>query len=170
MKTFRIILMGILISLVLYATADAAIKPGNEMSVEGAKSTAMRKIANPFGEITGTLDYGDRVTILEAPSGQSWVRVRRNSDRREGWIRADILTSKKIVLTAGGATGTSVSSGELAIAGKGFNKEVEGNFKAQHKDIDFTWVDRMTTFKYDAKTLAKFLTDGGLNAGQGGAQ
>lgn len=145
----------------------ANIKPGTEMSVE-VKSTDMRGTASFFGTITGPLKYGDRITVLD--SSGAWVKVHHASSGREGWVNSNVLTKKKIALTAGAATETGASSGELAIAGKAFNKEVEGNFKAQHKDIDFTWVDRMADIKNDPATLEKFLKEGGLKAGQGGAQ
>lgn len=149
------------------AVQAAGVKPGAEMSVE-VKSTDMRATASFFGTITGPLKYGDRVTVLE--SNGAWIKVRHNDSKREGWINGNVLTKKRVVLTAGAATDTGASSGELAIAGKGFNKEVEGNFKAQHKDIDFAWVDRMVSFKNDSASLEKFVKEGGLKAAQGGAK
>jgi hypothetical protein len=57
----------------------------------------------------------------------------------------------------------------MALAGKGFNSDVESKFKANHKDIDFTPVDRMEKIKIPTSTLQKFALNGGLKMSEGGA-
>jgi hypothetical protein len=58
----------------------------------------------------------------------------------------------------------------MALAGKGFNSDVEAKFKSDHKDIDFKPVDRMEKIKIPNSTLQKFASTGELKASQGGAQ
>ena len=38
---------------------------------------------------------------------------------------------------------TQASASEVALAGKGFNKQVEDSYKAKHADANFAAVDRM---------------------------
>ena len=83
-------------------------------------------------------------------------------------MHSSALTSKKIELKAGAQdVQASVSSNELALAGKGFNQQVEGQFKAKNPDIDFTWIDRMETFAVTEEQMQQFLQTGGLSP-QGG--
>ena len=66
--------------------------------------------------------------------------------------------------------GSAGASGdELALAGKGFNADVEAKFKAEHADIDFSWVDKMSKMSATTSQLAEFAKAGGLKQ-SGGAQ
>jgi len=57
----------------------------------------------------------------------------------------------------------------LALAGKGFNSDVEAQFKKTHKDIDFSVVDKMEKIKISSSEMQAFLKDGDV-APKGGAQ
>ena len=61
---------------------------------------------------------------------------------------------------------TGVSSDEVALAGKGFNEQVEAKLR-KDGTLDYTWVDRMSAFNAGADQIAKFRTQGHL---PGGAQ
>jgi hypothetical protein len=79
------------------------------------------------------------------------------------------LSEKRIVLKAGGKEAeVAASGGELALAGKGFNADVEAEFKKQHKEIDFSWVDRMQAMKVPQEKIGTFLREGRLAPAQGG--
>jgi hypothetical protein len=89
---------------------------------------------------------------------------------QSGWIHSSALSSKTIVVKSGGATQTAASSGEVALAGKGFNSAVEAEFKAGHKDIDFAPVDRMEKITIPAATLQQFARSGDLKMTEGGGR
>jgi hypothetical protein len=106
------------------------------------------------------------VDVLEEQRGWARVRVRGG----EGWVHLSALTSKRIVLQSGSQdVGTGASSGEVALAGKGFNQEVENKYK-QDNDLDYTWVDRMGEFTATPEQVLAFLKEGELNTQIGGAQ
>lgn len=134
------------------------------MSVQVRKAE-VRDTPSFLGKTVTSLAYGDRVSV-EQQNG-SWMRV--TSSGQAGWIHASALTSKTIVMKAGDATQTAASSGELALAGKGFNSDVEAQFKASHKDINFGPVDRMEKINVPASALLEFAAEGGLKP-KGGAQ
>lgn len=118
-----------------------------------------------FGRIVASLHYGDRVAVAEE-SG-SWLKVREAVGGRQGWMHVSALTSKQVVLHPGDADVQAVASGEeLALAGKGFNRQVEGAFKGRQR-LDYAWVDRMESIVVPSIQMAKFLKQGGL-AGEGG--
>jgi len=56
----------------------------------------------------------------------------------------------------------------VALAGKGFNKEVEAQYKDE-KQLDYTWVDRMEGYRVSPEQVLAFLQAGGLPV-PGGAQ
>ena len=74
-------------------------------------------------------------------------------------------------MKAGDADAKVAASGdEMSLATKGFNSQVEADFKNQHKDIDFTWVDKMGQIKISIDDMRSFLKQGKVEAEKGGAQ
>ncbi|HET6451649.1 MAG TPA: SH3 domain-containing protein [Spirochaetia bacterium] len=139
----------------------------DEMSVT-VKQTQVRDKASFLGKVLGLLNYADRVAVLDQ-SVKGWVKVQGPDGRLQGWVSASALQSKKIVLAAGSQNvEQGASSGEVALAGKGFNEDVEKQYKTQGK-LDYTWVDKMETYNPSSDQVAAFLQKGGLNTA-GGAQ
>ncbi|NJD61799.1 MAG: SH3 domain-containing protein, partial [Deltaproteobacteria bacterium] len=122
-----------------------------------------------LGKIVGTLSYGDRVEVLEQKA--PWIRIRPPGKGAPGWMHASALSEKRILLKAGGKEAdVAASGGELALAGKGFNADVETEFKKKHRDIDFSWIDRMQAMKVPQEKIGAFLKEGGLPTSQGGGK
>ncbi|MBU0678161.1 MAG: SH3 domain-containing protein [Verrucomicrobia bacterium] len=137
------------------------------MSVQVQKGQ-LRATPAFLGRIEANLQYGDLVTVLETEKG--WVHV-ETSGGAKGWIHESALTRKKIELKSGQAdVETKASSEELALAGKGFNSDVEAEFKTKNADMDFTWIDRMLEFSVSAEEMVAFLREGGVEPAKGGAE
>ena len=125
-------------------TASAAT-----MSVQ-VKDAPVRATPSFVGKVVGALAYGDQVEIQQTQGAWS---------------------SKKIVLAAGQEQAKVAASGdELALAGKGFNSDVEAQFKSVHKDIDFTWINRMEKIRIPATEMQAFLKGGDVTPREGGAK
>jgi len=108
------------------------------------------------------VNYGDPLEVLVEQG--PWTQVRL-ADGRAGWIHESALSAKRIVMQAGQQTvATGASGDELALAGKGFNSDVEAAFKAQNKTVDFTWVDRMEAMKVSPEAATAFLREGHVSA------
>ncbi|HTO21218.1 MAG TPA: SH3 domain-containing protein, partial [Spirochaetia bacterium] len=132
------------------------------------KQTQVRDKPSYLGKILGVLSYGDRVTVVD-DSNKAWLKVTGPDGKLTGWVSASALTTKKIVLAAGSENvQQGASSGEVALAGKGFNEDVEQKYKSEGK-LDYTWVDKMETYNPSPDQVAAFLQQGGLNT-SGGAQ
>jgi SH3-like domain-containing protein len=127
------------------------------MSVQVRKAD-LRGTPSFLGKIVTSLPYGEKVAI-EQQDG-AWMKVAAAG--QIGWVHSSALTARQVTLQAGGANRTGASSGEMALAGKGFNADIEAQFKANHKDIDFSPVDRMEKIVIPASGLLKFAADGGL--------
>jgi len=155
--------------LVLASAAAFAAGP-SQMSVT-VQEVKVRATPSALGRIVGSLAYGDRVTILDQPAGspQSWRKINAPQKGIQGWVSLSALTEKEIKLQAGSEEAQhGASSGEVALAGKGFNEEVEKQYKAEG-NLDYTWVDRMATYSPTDDQVVAFLQKGGLNT-SGGAQ
>ena len=131
----------------------------NEMSVQ-VRDGQLRNRASFLGAVVGTVAYGDRVTVNQTQAG--WCEV--SLAGKTGWIHESALTPKKVVLASGttDARVQSVGSEEVALAGKGFSKEVEAEYKKQNPKLDFTWVDWMGQQTVSNDRLVEFLKQGNL--------
>ena len=141
----------------LVATGAWAAK---EMSVQ-VRDGQLRNRASFLGTVTATVAYGDRVTVNQTQAG--WCEVATASGA-SGWIHESALTPKRVVLSSGteDARAQSVGSEEVALAGKGFSKEVEAEYKKQNPQLDFTWVDWMGQQTVATERLVEFLKQGNL--------
>ena len=148
--------------LVLLVIATAAWATGQQQSVQ-VRTGQLRTAPSFLGKIAAKVSYGDRLEILEERA--DWFRV-RNASGASGWIHGSALTEKKVVLKAGQSDLSADASGEeLALAGKGFNDEVEATWRSSNPDLDFSWVDRMENWTVDAAEIQDFLKQGSVQAG-----
>ena len=109
-----------------------------------------------------------RFTVEETRG--AWMRVTSENGQASGWLHESALTKKTVTLKAGEQdAAVTASSGELALAGKGFNSDVEAKFKEENKTADFKAVDRMEAIRITTEEILKFLKAGSV-APKGGAQ
>ena len=154
-------------ALLLAACAVLSAAP-KQMSVT-VQQTQVRDKPSYLGKTLGVLAYGDRITVLDQPAGspKGWLKVQGPDGKLQGWVNASALVKNKITLAAGSQNVESeASSGEVVAAGKGFNSDVEAQYKKEQK-LDYTWVDKMEKFAVSPEQVSAFLSQGGL---QGGAQ
>ncbi|MCP4352445.1 MAG: SH3 domain-containing protein [Desulfobacterales bacterium] len=143
----------------LIAVSSAQAKT---MSIE-VKEAHVRSAPSFFkGKLVKKLPYGYRINVQEQKG--SWYKV------SEGWIHSSALTKKKVVLRAGASdVKKGATNDEIALAGKGFNSQVEGEFKSKNQNIDFTWINKMENFTVSQDQMQKFLKKGELYP-EGGSQ
>ena len=135
---------------------------GQKMMSIQVKKAEIRSTPSFLGIIVVRVSYGDRVFVQEERG--PWIKVGLKGNSNEGWIHTSVLTSKKIVLNPGSANvQTSASSDELALAGKGFSKQVENEFKGKNPNINYAWIDRMEKFVVSEKQIKQFLKEGELS-------
>lgn len=127
----------------------------------------VRASPSPLGAIVGSAAYGDTVQVLEEKG--AWVKVALPGGGTSGWIHQSALTRQRIRLRAGEEDAeVRASSGEQALAGKGFNKDIEEAFKAKNQALNYAWVDRMIGYKVTPEQMRAFLQQGRLQGVQGG--
>jgi SH3-like domain-containing protein len=150
----------------LAAVAVAALADGPAAMSVQVKSGQVRATPSFLGQLVATVNYGDRLQVLEQQG--DWCKVNVPGGQT-GWVHSSALTKKKVVLKAGSQDAQSgASSEELALAGKGFNSQVEADFKSRNQNIDFTWVDRMEKIKVSPESMQQFIKEGGVQPTEGG--
>lgn len=130
------------------------------------KQAAVKKSPRIFSATVATLEYADQVEVLERARG--WTRVGL-PDGKSGWLRDAHLNKPELALQAGTQkVAVAASDSELTLAGKGFDSTVENNYRQQNAEVDYTWIDRMESYRAGDGELNRFLQQGGLVARPGG--
>jgi uncharacterized protein YgiM (DUF1202 family) len=156
---FKLIFAGVTIVCVAVLLAETL--------VVRVQSTYVRKEPKFYSSPLATLRAGASVTQISSQAG--WLKV-RTSTGVEGWIHSNSVHGGKLAIAAmDQSLKTSATADELALAGKGFNKQVEDAYKSRNKGVSFTEVDRMLRIKVSPDELRRFLMEGKL-AEFGGAR
>ncbi len=156
-----------LMVLVLAATMLVPAARADTLNVQ-VRNGKLRQQPSFLGKVVAGVSYGDSLRIIREQG--EWV-MGRTAAGKEGWIHSSALTDDQVVLAAGrGEVATGASSDELALAGKGFNAQVEAEFRAQNREIDFAWVDRMEKFTVSPEEMAGFLRLGQVVPPAGGVR
>jgi len=157
--------MSLLCAALTLAVLPASAGAGT-MSVQ-VKNGELRETPTFLGKVVSQVSYGDQVQVNQEQG--AWVNVTA-SGGKTGWIHNSALTQKHIEMNAGNQNVQTAASGdELALASKGFNSDVEAEFKSKNKNIDFTWVDHMIKWKVTPPEMMEFLKDGAVKPSEGGA-
>lgn len=144
--------------LCIAAAAAAQVARGGTLYV-AAKSVALKSSTGFFARTQATLNYGTQVTVLQVNG--KWAQVRSSANPSlSGWTASANLTTKRVV--SGNAS--SASAKEIALAGKGFNQEVENAYKSQGR-LNYADVDRTEANTVSSGDLYQFLVDGHLSLG-----
>jgi hypothetical protein len=163
MRTRRI---GSLSLLLLVAVAVFAANKLKDRSVV-VTATPVRDKPSYAGKILGEdkLEYTEQVQVLELPAGSSWAKVHSAAKKLEGWVHLSTLSNEgKLVQKPGGTTAkTSTAGYEVALAGRGFSKEIEVKYQ-EEKKVSYVWVERMVNdYSKPLEEIIDFLNQGGVN-------
>ena len=136
----------------------AQVKKGDTAWI-ASKTAALKTSTWFFAGTRGTLQMGDRVTVLQVNG--TWAEVSSASNSSlSGWTAVSNLSARQIV-----ASTSSASASEVALAGKGFNQEVENSYKAEG-DLNYADVDKTEAITVSQDDLYNFIVDGHLNTGE----
>jgi len=150
----------LMVVLVLFTAGFSAAQIKGGTMYVAVKNLDLKSSTGFFASSKGTLNYGDRVTVLQVNGKNVEIRSVANSSL-SGWTASANLSSKQIV---SGNTNTA-SAKEVALAGKGFNQEVENAYKTKGK-VNYADVDKVEALSIKESDLKKFLEDGRLAMGE----
>jgi len=124
------------------------------------KTTNLRRDPKFTSPAVAAIKAGDTLEKLDARDG--WVKVQTKAGV-VGWLHSTAVETRKLNLLAMDKTmKTQASSGEIALAAKGFNKQVEDKYRAGNAAADFVAVDAMEKIKPTAAEVEAFLKQGKL--------
>jgi hypothetical protein len=165
MSKYKLLLPVIILCGVAFGVWAASAKVMNVRVKEADLGASPSKLAKSVAVVR----YGDPVTVIETRG--SWKKVSIGDGSTVGWIHESAITKDKLDLKAGTQdVASKASSGDLALATKGFNSKVEADFKSKHGDMDFKWVDKMIGFKSTPDEMRAFLAAGQVSPPTGGAK
>jgi SH3-like domain-containing protein len=167
MTYFRSIFYSLVVLCILCMPLQAIA--GETLSVQ-VKESEIRATPSFLGKIIARIAYGEMVEVVE--NSGSWKNVSIKDNTAQGWIHESALSTERIILHEGQTDArTGATQDELALAGKGFNKQVEEEFIKQNKDLDYTWINRMEKFEVTPEVMETFLARGEVNVpSEGGAR
>jgi hypothetical protein len=159
-KMLRTRFIIIALALLSILSVHIPVNAQETLSVQ-VKEGELRATPSFLGKIVARVAYGDRVVV--AGTRGAWKKVSLRGGKLQGWMHTSALTTKRIALKAGQtAVRTGATQDELALAGKGFNEQVEAAFRKENRNLDYTWINRMETFKVSPDLMNNFLAQGNV--------
>ncbi len=158
-------LKRLVLALVFVLAMTAATWSDSGMMSVQVKEGQLRSTPSFLGSIVGPVSYGERVETVQKQG--DWIDV-KSSKNLTGWIHQSALTSKQVALSAGGKAQTAASDKEVALAGKGFNADVEAQYRRNNGRADYASVDRMETVIISTDQMISFLDEGKVRPLEGG--
>jgi len=148
----------VVICLAFFITGFAAAQVGPNATLYVAKKTIDLK--SSAGKILGTLNYGDKVTVIKV-DGKNVEVISAANPSLSGLAPSASFTTKKII--TGNTSATSAK--EVALAGKGFNQDIENSYNTQG-ELNFNDVDKVESITSDEAALMRFIEEGRLSTGK----
>ena len=157
---------GVLLAFLLLIPAFLKEARAEEVFVQ-VSSAAIRGAPQQWARTVAQVRYGDALTVIQAVAAAEegvpgWLQVRVG--KSQGYIHRSAVTDRKVVVQGRG-TGAGVQnaqSGDIVLAGKGFNSQVEGAYAARKANANFPEVDRMLARKISDGEVASFIQSGKL--------
>ncbi len=144
---------GLLAALIVPSQADA--KTVRVVTRENA----VREQCRFFAPVKAKVSYGDALEVLSEEG--DWFMVK--FEEQEGCIHKSAITEKTLKKKkTSTATAETTTEEEVALAGKGFNPQVEKRYREEHPDAEFANVDYIEGIEVPDEALLEFIESGGL--------
>ena len=124
------------------------------------KKTSIRRDRQFFAPTLaeGLLGESFKVTAR----GNGWVKVETKAG--EGWLHESAVTTKKVSFSAQAPASGKVDDRDVANASKGFNPQVENQYRKKNPAANYAAVDRMEKLETNDKAVESFVRDGNIQA------
>ncbi|MCX7724344.1 MAG: SH3 domain-containing protein [Thermodesulfovibrio sp.] len=124
------------------------------------KENAIREFPRFFAPVKSLVKYNDILEVITKEG--DWFKVKFKNkigyihktavERRTALIRESSLSKK-----------TGTTEGEITLAGKGFNPQVEKAYKEKYPEMRYDIVDKVERYDVSDKDLVSFIRAGGLS-------
>lgn len=137
--------------------AGAAFAAAESVAVV-VKKTSIRRDRQFSAPTLVEAQLGDAFSVVAREKG--WVRVGTPSG--EGWLHGSAVAARKALASSRAPAGGQSDDRDIAAAGKGFNPQVESEYRKQHPEANYAAVDRMEKLDATDAAVASFARDGRL--------
>jgi hypothetical protein len=150
--------LGLCAALALLA-ADVPQDPGDTLTVT-RKTTKLRAQKRSFAPAVADLVEGDKLEFQKKEG--AWLSAKFGSIA--GWLHETDVTTRSDVRLSGQGVRENYSTSETAAAKKGFNPQVEQQYRQNNPDLEraFALVDRLQSRTLSDDDLRAFLVAGRL--------
>ncbi len=150
----------------LFVSASLPAQQTGDVLAISVREAEIRGAPGFLSSIESRVAYGETVRVVAVRG--AWVRVTVEGSGSEGWIHeSSVLTPRQMNLTGGTARESGATSREIALAGRGFNEQIEREYREQHQ-LDYDPVDAMEAHLVPVVQLAEFLAEIGAEPPHGG--
>ncbi|MDA2920218.1 hypothetical protein MYX76_12130 [Desulfobacterota bacterium AH_259_B03_O07] len=123
------------------------------------KKNSIRESCRFFAPVKTTVHYSDLLEVISQEG--DWFQVKFKEI--QGCIHKSAVEEKSISLSKIVSSGSqSASDDEVAIAGKGFNPQVESAYKRDNPGLNFQAVNRIENYNVSDSALKNFIQSGRL--------
>lgn len=113
-----------------------------------------------FSAAVASVRYGDAVSRHSEDAG--WVKVSFRG--KEGFLPSATVTPSKVILSGRSSGKVMADASDVVLAGKGFSKEVEENYKKTGGGMRYDLVDKIEKqCRVNPTEVKAFMVQGGLN-------
>jgi hypothetical protein len=148
-----------LISFVIVITvaASAYAEPATVI----VKENAIRESCKFFAPVKAMIHAGNVLEIVSQDG--DWFQVKFNNV--QGCVHKSVVQTKSVSLSKKliGSEKQSASGEEVALAGKGFNPQVEAAYKSKNPKLNFQAVDAIGGYTVAENKVQEFIASGKLN-------
>ncbi|MHB8882310.1 MAG: hypothetical protein ACYC69_12485 [Thermodesulfovibrionales bacterium] len=153
MKSLRAILPVLLVLL------PVAVSSADQARII-TKENALREDCRFFSPVKKKVHLNDLIEITSKEG--DWLRAKHKGTA--GCIHKSAVDEKNLDISGvSGSRSHTASGSEVALAGKGFNPQVERSFREKHPDLDFKAVDAIEASRPPDGSIRKFISSGALN-------
>ena len=117
---------------------------------------AIKASTGLFAQDVGTVRLGDPVTVVSESGRFTQIR----SGNITGWVDTAKLSVRRVI-----SASNAVTPAEVALAGKGFGREVEAEYR-RSGPTSYSLVDEMERIEIPTAELQRFIVNGRLTGGQ----
>jgi hypothetical protein len=145
-----IILLGLCLISSVAAAATVKVITQEAMIRKDKRFFAPALVRAPFG-----------AALQESGREGDWFRV--SYQGKEGWIHKSAVQEQKFQLSSlAGGQADEASQDEVALAGKGFNPEVEKAFRDKNPKMRYDLVNQVQAYRVEEQRLQAFIRAGNL--------
>lgn len=150
-----------LAALAIAIIAFAAVASAGQTLMVTIKQVSIRADKQFYAKAVAEAKYQDKLEVVKQQG--DWYQVTFKGV--QGWVHNSSVgeAGKGSAVASSTVASSKVSDEDVALAGKGFNSQVEGDYKKKNPNLNFAAVDSLEKISVTDKDAADFMKAGHLS-------